>query len=242
MEGVLVDDPGAPLRGVFHGGSTMRASRVLAVTATACAAVAFSAPLAGADNGPAENGPAGHGQANHAQANDGQSGNDQSGNDQSGNDQGGNGQGGNGQGGNDQSGNGRPGNGPVDVRVDPYTVHQGGTIRITVDGCSRGGVVTSNAFPRTRLSAGNQGRATATARIFDRATPGTYNLAVRCNGSNRVATRQFNVVSGRGALGGLGGSVGPSSTETAVGAGLVATAAVGGTIFVARRRRTPGTV
>ncbi|WP_329454409.1 hypothetical protein [Streptomyces sp. NBC_01497] len=158
----------------------MRASRVLAVTATACAAMAFSAPLASATGG------------------------------------------------------------PVNVQVSPYTVHQGGSLRITVDGCPRGGWATSNAFPRTRLSAERSGSSRATARIFDRATPGTYNLAVRCDDNNRVATRQFNVVAGRGALGGLGGSVGPSSTEMTVGAGLVTTAAVGGTAFVARRRRTLG--
>jgi hypothetical protein len=207
----------------------MRASRVLAVTATACAAVAFSAPLASATGG------------------------------------------------------------PVNVRINPYTVHQGGTLRITVDGCNRGGTVTSNAFPRVQLTAGRtqrpgggarragpadadsqggadgadqrqdqsgqqgdqgqqgqsadagaSGRLSAVARIYDRATPGTYNLAVRCNDNSRVVTKQFTVVAGLGALGGLGGSVGPDSTETAVGAGLVTTAAVGGSLFVVRRRRTVG--
>ncbi|MEW2544330.1 hypothetical protein AB0910_00890 [Streptomyces sp. NPDC047002] len=158
----------------------MRAPRVLAVAATACAAVAFSAPLAAANSG------------------------------------------------------------PVNVQADPYTVHQGGTIRITVDGCGHGGSVTSNAFPKTRVSVNASGHSTATARVYDKATPGTYNLAVRCGDDSRVATRQFRVVPGRGALGGLGGSVGPSATETEVGAGLVATAAVGGTAFVVRRRRTLG--
>ncbi|MEU4492280.1 hypothetical protein AB0F96_02170 [Streptomyces sp. NPDC023998] len=60
----------------------------------------------------------------------------------------------------------------------------------------------------------------------------------RGNNNQRVATAQFTVLAGRGALGGLGGSVGPSSTEMAIGAGLVVTAAVGGTLFVARRRRS----
>jgi hypothetical protein len=165
----------------------MRASRVLAVTAAACAAMAFSAPLAGADN--AQDGSAGS---------------------------------------------------PSNVQVDPSTVHQGGTMRITVDGCRRGGWVTSNAFPKVPLSQAASGRSTATARVFDKATPGNYNLAVRCGDNSRVLTRQFTVVAGRAALGGLGGSVGPSSTETAVGAGLVATAAIGGSLFVARRRRTVG--
>ncbi|MFP1627931.1 hypothetical protein ACLB9X_22790 [Streptomyces sp. 5K101] len=42
----------------------------------------------------------------------------------------------------------------------------------------------------------------------------------------------------RGAAGGLGGSIGPTDAEMAVGAGLVATAAVGGSVFIVRRRRT----
>ncbi|MFF8841809.1 hypothetical protein ACF08N_03625 [Streptomyces sp. NPDC015127] len=46
------------------------------------------------------------------------------------------------------------------------------------------------------------------------------------------------MIPGRGAAGGLGGSIGPTTAEMAVGAGLVATAAVGGCIFIARRRRT----
>ncbi|SDN53433.1 hypothetical protein, partial [Streptomyces wuyuanensis] len=85
---------------------------------------------------------------------------------------------------------------------------------------------------------GGEGVAVATARIFDRATPGQYNLAVRCHDSNRIATRTFIVLSGRGAQGGLGGSQGPSSTEMAVGGGLVATAAVGGALYLIRRRRS----
>ncbi|WP_030904350.1 hypothetical protein [Streptomyces sp. NRRL F-5126] len=158
----------------------MRVSRVLAVTAGACAAMAFSAPLASANSG------------------------------------------------------------PVNVQVTPYRVHQGGTLRVTVDGCGHGGTVTSNAFRSTRLSVNSSGHSSATARVYDRATPGKYNLAVKCSDNQRLATKEFTVVSGRGALGGLGGSVGPSSTEMTVGAGLVASAAIGGSIFVLRRRRALG--
>jgi hypothetical protein len=158
----------------------MRASRALAVTATACAAVALSAPLAGATNG------------------------------------------------------------PRDVSVTPFAVHPGGTLRITVEGCGHGGTVTSNAFSRVQLSVNSSGRSSARARVHDFTTPGRYNLAVRCSDSSRTVTQPFRVLAGRGALGGLGGSVGPSSTEMAVGGGLVATAAVGGSLFLARRRRTSG--
>ncbi|MEU3187935.1 hypothetical protein ABZ707_27595 [Streptomyces sp. NPDC006923] len=158
----------------------MRASRALAVSATACAALALAAPSAGANSGPSN------------------------------------------------------------VTVNPFSVHQGGTIEITAQGCARGGTVTSNAFPRADLSVNSTGLSRATARIRDNATPGRYNLAVRCNDDNRVVTHQFEVLAGLGALGGLGGSVGPSSTEMAIGSALVASAAVGGSLFVARRRRLSG--
>ncbi|MCX4820854.1 hypothetical protein OG883_13240 [Streptomyces sp. NBC_01142] len=146
--------------------------------------------------------------------------------------------GGNNQGGNGQGGNVRKDNGRITVRVNPQSVHQGGTLTITVQGCKRGGTVASNAFSQVQLSNNGQNQSTASARIHDHTTPGQYNLAVRCNDNSNVATVQFTVLSARGAQGGLGGSVGPSSTEMAIGGALVATAAVGGGLFVARRRRT----
>ncbi|MEU5717020.1 hypothetical protein AB0G71_14730 [Streptomyces sp. NPDC020403] len=51
-----------------------------------------------------------------------------------------------------------------------------------------------------------------------------------------VATARFTVLPGRGAQGGLGGSIGPSTVEMQVGGGLVAAAAVGGAVFIVRRR------
>ncbi|MGW1496045.1 hypothetical protein OG905_05920 [Streptomyces sp. NBC_00322] len=137
-----------------------------------------------------------------------------------------------------QSGRGQGGDGGVQVlSVSPEAVHQGGTLTITVRGCNRGGTVTSNAFPQTNLSQPRNGISTASARVNDNAAPGQYNLAVRCNDSQNVATAQFTVLAARGAMGGLGGSVGPSGTEMAIGGGLVATAAVGGSLFIVRRRR-----
>jgi hypothetical protein len=133
-------------------------------------------------------------------------------------------------------GDGQGGDGQLQVSVNPQSVHQGGTLTITVQGCNRGGTVTSSAFPEVRLSRSRTGVATAVARIHDRATTGQHSLVVACNDNQRVGTAQFTVLASRGAEGGLGGSVGPSSTEMAVGAGLVATSAVGGSLFIARRR------
>ncbi|MEV8523815.1 MULTISPECIES: hypothetical protein [unclassified Streptomyces] len=127
------------------------------------------------------------------------------------------------------------GGGPTNVDVDPSSVHQGATLRISARGCSQGGRVTSNAFDEVHLSAGDINF--ATARIHDHTTPGNYNLAVKCNDNDRVATRSFRVLEGRGAEGGLGGAAGPTDTEMTVGGSLVAAAAIGGAVFVARRRR-----
>ncbi|WP_267241903.1 hypothetical protein [Streptomyces sp. PR69] len=128
-------------------------------------------------------------------------------------------------------------NGPTNIRLNPSSVHQGSTMTIKVDGCGHGGTVTSNAFPKTHLSVNADGHSTAVARIHNHATPGRYNLAVKCSDNSMVATERFTVLAGRGTSGGLGGSFGPSSTEMAVGGGLVATAALGGAVFIARRRR-----
>ncbi|WP_406064666.1 hypothetical protein OG462_36980 [Streptomyces sp. NBC_01077] len=131
-------------------------------------------------------------------------------------------------------------NTPRDVTVSPFEVHPGSTLTITARGCNRGGTVTSNAFPDASLSGNSNGQSTAVARVYNSATPGNYNLAVRCNGGSSVVTEPFRVLPGRGAQGGLGGSLAPSSTEMAVGGSLVAAAALGGGLFIARRRRMTG--
>ncbi|MEU9097460.1 hypothetical protein [Streptomyces sp. NPDC048361] len=130
---------------------------------------------------------------------------------------------------------GPPSGGPTSVEVDPSSVHQGATLRITARGCQNGGRVSSNAFDEVHLSSGDINY--ATARIHDHTTPGNYSLAVKCNDNDRVATRSFRVLEGRGADGGLGGAAGPTDTEMAIGGGLAGTAAIGGALFLARRRR-----
>ncbi|MFC8272522.1 hypothetical protein ACFUJR_08265 [Streptomyces sp. NPDC057271] len=131
----------------------------------------------------------------------------------------------------------RGGDGANSVTVSPFAVHQGGILTISVRNCP-GGRVTSNAFPTVTLSGNVNGVSTATARIHDHATPGQYNLAVQCGG--RTLTQTFRVLAGQGAQGGLGGSLAPSSTEMAVGGSLVAAAALGGGLFIARRRMSGG--
>ncbi|MFB6620124.1 hypothetical protein ACIGFK_00505 [Streptomyces sp. NPDC085524] len=128
------------------------------------------------------------------------------------------------------------GGGPSNISVNPYSVHQGATMQVSASGCNHGGVVTSPGnFPEARLSAGSIGF--ATVRIFNHASPGPHTLSVRCNDNSLVATHRFNILEGRPSQGGLGGSIGPSTAETAIGAGLVGAAALGAGAHVLRRRR-----
>lgn len=126
--------------------------------------------------------------------------------------------------------------GPSNVAVSPYSVHQGSVMQVSAAGCGRGGIVFSHGnFPQTNLSAGSVGF--ATVRIFNHASPGHQTLSVKCHDNSLVATHRFTILEGNGAQGGLGGSFGPSTTETAIGAGLVGAAALGAGVHVMRRRR-----
>ncbi|MEU9145617.1 hypothetical protein [Streptomyces sp. NPDC048349] len=128
------------------------------------------------------------------------------------------------------------GRGPSNVSVNPFAVHQGSTMQVSAAGCGHGGTVTSHGnFPPANLSAGSIGF--ATVRIFNHASPGTHTLSVKCNDSSLVATARFRILEGRPSQGGLGGSLGPSTAETAIGAGLVGSAALGAGAHVLRRRR-----
>ena len=124
------------------------------------------------------------------------------------------------------------------VTVTPFAVHQGGLLLVTTRDCAAG-TVSSAAFPSGTLSGSNQGFSTVSVRIFNNATPGLHTLTATCVNGRRLTT-QFRVLAGQGSQGGLGGSLAPSSTEMAVGGSLVAAAALGGGLFIARRRRLSG--
>lgn len=127
--------------------------------------------------------------------------------------------------------------GPSNVTVNPYSVHQGSTMQVSAAGCgNNGGVVFSrDNFDEARLSGGHIGF--AHIRIFNHASPGHHTLSVKCHDNSLVATQRFTILPGNGAQGGIGGSFGPSTTETAIGAGLVGAAALGAGAHVMRRRR-----
>ncbi|MFJ7068507.1 hypothetical protein [Streptomyces sp. NPDC101115] len=124
------------------------------------------------------------------------------------------------------------------VTVSPFAVHQGALLLVTTRDCAAG-TVSSAAFPSGTLSGSNQGFSTVSVRIYNNATPGLHTVTATCVNGRKLTT-QFRVLAGQGAEGGLGGSLAPTSTEMAVGGSLVAAAALGGGLFVARRRRMSG--
>ena len=104
------------------------------------------------------------------------------------------------------------------------------------NGGDRGG---DNAADRGNDNGGDRGNNAGGDRGNDNgADRGGNNGADRGNSASPIATQQFTVLPGEGAQGGLGGSMGPSSIEMRIGAGLVAAAAVGGAVFIVRRRRS----
>ncbi|WP_244258339.1 hypothetical protein [Streptomyces sp. Tu 2975] len=116
--------------------------------------------------------------------------------------------------------------------MSPSQVHQGATLQVTASGCTRGGTVTSAAFPTVQLPAGTT--TTATARVTNTATPGAHTLTVRCDG--RTANASFTVLAGAAARGGIGGSQNSGTAVTAVGGAMAALSACTGAFLITRRR------
>ncbi|MFF3884250.1 hypothetical protein [Streptomyces sp. NPDC001914] len=131
-------------------------------------------------------------------------------------------------------------NTPSNIVAQPSVIAQGGQLTVTVDGCPRGGTMTSPAFRQARLSPllGSRTEASSgTATINQDARPGSYDITVNCEGTGPLTRPAAFTVIG-GVRGGLGGSstTGATPTDIAIGGGLVAAAAVGGGLFWMRRR------
>ncbi|MEU9190408.1 hypothetical protein AB0D14_39005 [Streptomyces sp. NPDC048484] len=121
----------------------------------------------------------------------------------------------------------------------PSAIARGGQLTVTVDGCPKGGSMTSNAFPRTVLSPimTNSETSKGTAIINHSATPGSYDVTVHCHGKPQLTkSAAFTVIGG--VRGGLGGSSsrGATPTDMTIGGTLVGLALVGGGVFWMRRR------
>ncbi|MFD5637323.1 MULTISPECIES: hypothetical protein [unclassified Streptomyces] len=131
-------------------------------------------------------------------------------------------------------------NTPSNIVAQPSVIARGGQLAVTVDGCPRGGTMTSPAFRQARLSPllGSRTEASSgTATINQDAAPGSYDITVNCDGTGPLTRPAAFTVIG-GVRGGLGGSstTGATPTDMAIGGGLVAAAAVGGGVFWMRRR------
>ena len=131
-------------------------------------------------------------------------------------------------------------NTPSNIVAMPSVIARGGQLTVTVDGCPRGGTMTSPAFRQARLSpllGSHNESSSGTATINQDARPGSYDITVNCDGTGPLTRPAAFTVIG-GVLGGLGGSstTGATSTDMAIGGGLVAAAAVGGGVFWRRRR------
>lgn len=128
---------------------------------------------------------------------------------------------------------------PSNIVALPSVIARGGQLTVTVDGCSQGGTMTSDAFPSTTLTRiGSSNTAQGTATVDSNARQGGHSITVTCTGSSIPLTKPdaFSVIGGvRGGLGGSS-STGATPTDMAIGGGLVAAAVVGGGLFWVRRR------
>jgi hypothetical protein len=131
---------------------------------------------------------------------------------------------------------------PSNIVALPSVIARGGQLTVTVDGCPRGGTMTSDAFPSTPLTpvAGTNGTSKGIATVNHNARQGSHSITVTCDGQTLTNPTAFSVIGG--VLGGFGGSssTGATPTDIAIGGGLVAAAVVGGGLFWMRRRSEKG--
>ncbi|MEI5103052.1 hypothetical protein RB200_36560 [Streptomyces sp. PmtG] len=128
--------------------------------------------------------------------------------------------------------------GPSNIVAMPSVIARGGQLTVTVDSCEAPGTVESPAFPKTNLQPVPGGStSSATVTVHHNAHPGAYDITANCNGKPLTRPHAFTVIHG-GVRGGIGGSStsGATSTDIAIGGGLVAAALVGGGVFWMRRR------
>jgi len=127
---------------------------------------------------------------------------------------------------------------PRNIVATPSTVAPGGQLTVTVDGCPKGGHMTSDAFPRTELRPIHHSSDTSkgVATIHRNARPGGHHITVDCDGKTLTKDNAFTVMGPTS--GGIGGSSssGATPTDMAIGGGLMGLAVVGGAVFWMRRR------
>ncbi|MEU2233430.1 hypothetical protein ACH4A8_04065 [Streptomyces vietnamensis] len=137
---------------------------------------------------------------------------------------------------------------PGDFVVSPSVVAPGGRLTLSAPGCASTATASAGIFDTVTIAPG----ATASATVDADAKRGAvYTVLFNCTGG--VQDTVALTISGtptatptisatiltppRGVMGGLGGSMAPTSTEIAAG-GALTLAAVGGTAYVVLRRRS----
>jgi hypothetical protein len=125
----------------------------------------------------------------------------------------------------------------------PSTAAPGATITVNTTACGPGGHGVGDARSlgagEFRLSAGKHKEVVVGRFTVPHHTgPGTYAIEVSCKNGKRatgdLAVRHHNRPSGH-VHSGVGGSVGPDTTQIAAGVAVLAAAAVGGTLLLRRR-------
>ncbi|MFE4830455.1 hypothetical protein [Streptomyces sp. NPDC056672] len=128
------------------------------------------------------------------------------------------------------------------LELSPKVARPGSLVSVRTDVCREGtgrGEARSAGAGEFRLERStDQEVLVGRFRVPHEIRRGSYRVGVRCE-DGRVVTREFFVEHGREPRGhvrsGTGGSVGPDITQIAVGAAVVAAAAVGGTLHLRRR-------
>ncbi|WP_443042878.1 hypothetical protein [Streptomyces sp. NBC_00370] len=150
--------------------------------------------------------------------------------------------------GGDQWGGGDHGGGkPGVLEVTPASAPPGATVTVNTTACGPGGYAKGDA---RELGAGEFELKAETHKevvvghftVPDGARPGTYRIVAKCK-NGKEADGDVTVRAHSGPVGhvktGVGGSVGPDTTQIAAGTAVLAAAAVGGTLLL--RRRASGT-
>ncbi|MFF4394436.1 hypothetical protein [Streptomyces sp. NPDC001480] len=125
--------------------------------------------------------------------------------------------------------------GTRNIVASPSAIAPGGRLSVTVEGCN-GGSMTSPAFGSAVLTAIGNNVSRGIATVNSGVRPGTDEIRVNCNGRTLTNPTAFTVIGG--VLGGVGGSSssGATAADMAIGGALVASAVIGGGVYVLRRR------
>ncbi|MEV4329279.1 hypothetical protein AB0K02_01840 [Streptomyces sp. NPDC049597] len=131
---------------------------------------------------------------------------------------------------------------PGSLEIHPPTAAPGGTVTVSTEACGRNGHGTGDARElgagEFKVSRGTHKElAAGRFTVPDDTRPGTYGIRVLCKNGKEAhgdVTIRRDGPSGHVRTG-VGGSVGPDTTQIAAGTAVIAAAAVGGTLLLRRR-------